>query len=131
MAVGLVRTIPVEGRKPEEHDGLKDGDRQAAVQNNFVEAMSWISLLDERKIAPNEANDKKVNESEPELEVKDIEKLEAEAEAAALDTLDTSDPTPTPVQRPWASARSRSMMNRNALANPGASLYVPVRSYTD
>jgi hypothetical protein len=129
MAVGLVRAPPVEGRKSEGHDGLKDGDRQAAVQNNFVEAMSWISLLDERKITPNEANDKKVNgkELEPELEVKDIEKLEAEAEAAALKA---SDPTP-PAQRPWGSARSRLMMNRNALANPGASLYVTVRSYTD
>jgi len=69
-----------------------------------------------------------LNELEPKLEVRDIEELEAEAEAAALKTLDTSDPPR--VQQPLVYERSRSVMNGNALANPGASLYVPARPRT-
>lgn len=57
-------------------------------------------------------------EVDEELQVKGIEKREKGAE----------DATGAPVLV-YAFAKSRSMMNRNAAANPGASLYVAVSSY--
>jgi hypothetical protein len=89
-----------------------------------IDVIRRMCQVAETQVETKEAKVEQVAESSEDnklLEIKEIEELEAEAEAAALRMEAVDEPFPI-----FFSSKSQAMMSRNAAANLGASPYVPL-----